>query len=762
MLDAILAKLEILTPKKWRWVLEHSGFKRYAANTSWMFAGQMFSLLAAFFVGAYVARYLGPKNFGLMNYAIIFATILSFLAGFGVENILRRDLVNSPEKTNDLLGTAFWLKISAAVATLVIINIASLYINSDHTSRLLIFVFSWSYILSSFNVIGIYFQTQVLAKKAIQVQISTGIISTIIKLVFVGYDLGVVWIMAVYVIDSLTLATGLTLIYRKGTRNPMKWNFNWAVAKSLLWQSWPLTLAYIMIMIYTKMDQVLLKHMGGEVDLGLYSAAVKISEILYFIPTIICASVFPAIVNARNTDQGSYRDRLVSLYGLMVVLAVLISLPLALTADLFIPALFGPEYQAAAPIFQIYVWSTVPMFLVTAALQQLIVENSTKLYFAISSVGAVSNVLLNLALIPIYAGTGAAIATIISYSLIPLSLVLVRKVQGKLAPPRLGQGKSHKKIVILWHNGGRLANQLWLYISVFAYCADKGYELRNYSFFEYARYFDIQTQDKPAQMLFFRPYTILRSIVAVFTEHADRISTYLFRKYYRACVAIISLFVRGHLVRADADSRPVYLPPSENAFPQFTDFDNNGARSLYLTGWLFRNPVGIAKYRAEIVASFKPRQQYVEAADSVIGALRRQSTNVIGVHIRQGDYRRKYHDGELYFSAAEVSAFCLEFLQKYRLSTSETCFIVCSDGPVAEKEFSNELRITIANNSAIVDLLILASCDYIIGSNSTFAGFASYYGNKPLIVFQRGGIDWNHYRNKSGFFVDPYLTSVHF
>lgn len=433
MLDAILAKLEKLAPEKWRSALGHSGIRRYAANTSWMFAGQMFSLLAGFLVGAYVARYLGPKNYGLMNYAISFATILSFLTGFGIDNILKRELVNRPDKRDALLGTAFWLKVFAATVTLAIINGTSLYINSDYTSRLLIFVFSWSYLFASLGVITVYLQTQVLAKKATQVQIYAGMFSAVVKLALIAYDFGVVWITAVYVLDSLVLAAGLMVIYSKNWGNFFRWNFDRILAQRILVDSWPLTAACIMIAVYTKIDQILLKHMGNEVELGLYSAAVKISEILYFVPTIICASVFPAILNAKNANSGAYRSRLAGLYGLMVVLAVCISLPLALVAHLFIPALFGIDYAEAVPIFRIYVWSTVPMFLITAALQHLIVENSVKLYLAISSMGAVSNVLLNLLLIPKYAGMGAAIATIISYSLIPLSLALVLVAKGKIA-----------------------------------------------------------------------------------------------------------------------------------------------------------------------------------------------------------------------------------------------------------------------------------------------------------------------------------------
>lgn len=324
------------------------------------------------------------------------------------------------------------------------------------------------------------------------------------------------------------------------------------------------------------------------------------------------------------------------------------------------------------------------------------------------------------------------------------------------------QARVHKKVAILWHNGGRLANQLWLYISVFAYCAEEGYELHNYSFFEYAHYFNTQPPDKLARILLFQPYRFLWLLSSVFTRHPGRLSTYLFRKYYRALIAIFSLFIKKRTIRADPDSRPVYLPPSEGSYHRFMDFDTDENNSIYLMGWLFRNPTGIAKYHKEIVATFKPRKLYSDKAEDIVHTLRQQYKCIVGVHIRQGDYVRNYYNGELYFSEAEVNTFCMEMLQIYELPKSETCFVICSDGPIARKEFAPDLQIKVSDNSEIVDLLLLASCDYILGSNSTFAGFASYYGDKPLIVFQRTGIDWNHYRGRNHFFADPYLTSVHF
>ncbi len=432
MLEMFLQKLKGLVPAQWRWVFDHSGVRRYSANTGWLFAGQMVSLVVAFFVGAYIARYLGPEKFGAINYAIGFSSILAFLAGFGIDTILKRDLLTYPERQAELLGTAFWLKLGAGFATLCLVNLVSLGVNHDAVSRLLIFIFSFTFILTSFNVLSTYFQARVQAKKVILAQMGAAFVSTILKLMFIYLGFGAPAFVAVYLADGIVLACGLYYEYRADLETPRAWKFDTLLAKNMCSAAVPLTLTYVMIMVYLKIDQVILKNIAGEQVLGLYSVAVKISEVLYMVPTLLCASLFPAIVNAKSTNALVYQKRLMWLYGALFVLAVLIAAPLSFGARYIIPFLFGAEYGLSVPIFQIYIWSVVPMFLITAVTQYLIAEDYTTIYLYSSAIGALSNTVLNLALIPRFGAVGAAITTLISYSLVPLSLLLFKKTRTHL------------------------------------------------------------------------------------------------------------------------------------------------------------------------------------------------------------------------------------------------------------------------------------------------------------------------------------------
>jgi len=103
--------------------IRSSGFKRYFANTSWLMGHRALSMVVALFVGVYVARYLGPDRFGLLSYSMSFVGLFMALSTLGLDGIMVRELVKTPERRDELLGTAFWLK--AGGATLMWIGIAA-------------------------------------------------------------------------------------------------------------------------------------------------------------------------------------------------------------------------------------------------------------------------------------------------------------------------------------------------------------------------------------------------------------------------------------------------------------------------------------------------------------------------------------------------------------------------------------------------------------------------------------------------------------
>jgi PST family polysaccharide transporter len=186
-------------------------------------------------------------------------------------------------------------------------------------------------------------------------------------------------------------------------------------AKSLLKDSWPLILSGLAIMVYMRIDQIMLGQMLGDEAVGIYSAAVRISEVWYFVPMAIVASVFPSIIEAKKKSEALYYQRLQWLYDVMVVLALSVAVPMTFLSDWAVSLLFGQAYEQAGAVLAIHIWTAVFVGLSFSSGRWFINEGYTLLALKRNLLGLVVNVILNTYLIPLYGPKGAALATLLSY-----------------------------------------------------------------------------------------------------------------------------------------------------------------------------------------------------------------------------------------------------------------------------------------------------------------------------------------------------------
>jgi len=404
-----------------------SGFKRYFVNTGWLFFGRILRMAITLFVGIYVARYLGPDNYGLLSYANSFVALFLAITTLGLDNIVVRDLVRDERKRDELLGTTFILKFIGSILLLGIVAVAVRFTKNDNFTNLLIFIIAGGVIFQSFNVIDFYFRSRVLSKYAVYAQTASGVSGAIIKLLLIYSGMGLIYFAAVIVIENIILAIGLITTYLKQKLSIFNWKIKFDLAKRLLRDSWPLILSGVAISIYMRIDQVMIKNMLSAEAVGNYAVAVKLSEIWYFIPMAITSSLFPAIINAKKRSEKLYYERLQKLYDLMTWLAIGIALPITFLANDIIRLLFGAQYQDAAGVLRIYVWAGVFVFLGVASSQYLIAENYTRISFFRTVIGAIVNVILNIILIPKYGINGAAMATIVSQFTVAFLIILIPK-----------------------------------------------------------------------------------------------------------------------------------------------------------------------------------------------------------------------------------------------------------------------------------------------------------------------------------------------
>ena len=407
-------------------------FKKYFANTSWMFAEKFIRLGIAFIVGIYVVRYLGPENFGLISYAISFVGLFATISTLGLDSIVVRELVKDPSRRDELLGSVFYLRIIGAIIAVFLTIITAFILQESYFNILLITIIVTSTIFQSLNVVEYYFQARVESKFNVFVQSSSLIISSIVKALLVLFNASLIYFAIVYVIEFILLSVGYYLVYKINNLKISGWKFKSTTAINLVKDAWPLILSGVVIAVYMKIDQVMIKIILNTKEVGFYAAAVKLSEAWYFIPMAICTSLFPAIINAKQINETIYLNRMQKLYDMLSVISIVIAVIVTFLSEFIITIIFGVKYLPSASVLTIYIWAGVPVFLGVATSQYLINENLTRLAFYRTFIGMIINVILNIFLIPVYGINGAAVATLISYSLSVLAIGFFKNTRQQL------------------------------------------------------------------------------------------------------------------------------------------------------------------------------------------------------------------------------------------------------------------------------------------------------------------------------------------
>lgn len=269
-------------------------------------------------------------------------------------------------------------------------------------------------ILQTFEIIDFWFQSQVQSKYSVLARNTAYVLINGVKIGLIQLGAPLIAFAIAMVAEYALAGIGLIVAYRLQGNFLKAWQVNFRYAKTLLNDSWPLILSGIVIMIYMRIDQVMLGQMVGEKSVGIYSAAVKISELWYFVPNAIVNSVFPSIVQAKEISEEVYYKRIQKLLNVVAVLAYLVAIPVTFLAPWIVTLLYGKSYAEAGPILNMHIWAGLFVSLGLARSSWIITEGLMKFSAATTAIGAVINIILNYLLIDKYGGLGAAIATVVA------------------------------------------------------------------------------------------------------------------------------------------------------------------------------------------------------------------------------------------------------------------------------------------------------------------------------------------------------------
>lgn len=390
-------------------------FSKILSNIAWLSADRVLRLAIGLLVGVWLARYLGPETFGQYSFAFALVALFGVFSKLGLDGILVREVVRSPDTQQALLASAFVLRLAGgAAAAAAAVLCVSLVRPADATVQLLVVVVSAGLVFQALDVFDLWFQSQLRNRYAVLAKTSVFLLMAAVKVGLILHGADVRAFAAVAVLEILFGGIALAATYRLSGQTFERWRAAPGTMKRLLGPALPLILAGAAVSIYMKIDQVMIARMLGDRAVGLYSAATRLTEATYFVPGTLIASVLPAIVAIRASNEPLFRDRMQRLFDLMAAGAVALALPLSLFSVFIVRLLYGEPYSASAAVLAIHAWASVFVFLGIASSTYLLAENLTLISFYRTALGAIVNIGLNLVLIPRYGIQGAAWATLIS------------------------------------------------------------------------------------------------------------------------------------------------------------------------------------------------------------------------------------------------------------------------------------------------------------------------------------------------------------
>ncbi len=386
-------------------------------NIGWLTIFKVLQIILGVVLSGKIGQYLGTVEFGTFNYALAYVALFNMFTSLGLQGIVVREVVQQTKNKDEILGTTFILKMAGGVVGVAIIVLSLLLVKQDSLeNNQYIIIAAAALLFHSFSTIDLWFQSQTLSKYVVYSKGLALLFSFIVYILLIITKQRLITFVFVAVAEIVVSSVGLVIAYQKTTPGITKWTFSFAQAKSLVSQSWWLILSGIGAMINLKIDQIMIGEISGLGELGLYSAAVRVSEAGYFIPSFIALSVFPAMLKIKATETNRYQLRLLELLKIVVWLGISVAISGTIFSSSIINILYGESYQKASSMLAIHVWASVFIFMGEILSKWLIAEGYLEFSPIRHGLGAILNVCLNLIMVPTLGGIGAAISTVISYT----------------------------------------------------------------------------------------------------------------------------------------------------------------------------------------------------------------------------------------------------------------------------------------------------------------------------------------------------------
>lgn len=396
-------------------------------NASWIIFGKIIQMVLSLLVGLLTARYLGPSNYGLVNYGASYVALFTSICTLGINSVIIKEFADHPNEQGKAVGTSIVLRaVVSFISIAVIFFIVNVLDKGETITIVVTLLCSSALMFHVFDTINYWFQYRYQSKVTALVTLIAYVTVSIYKIILLIRHADVRWFAFSTSVDYIVVGILLLVAYKKYGGEKLRFSF--AKGKYILSKSYHYILAGMMVSIYGQTDKLMLKQMLDEASVGYYATATTICNMWVFVLSAIIDSVYPTIIRLYNEGNiRMFNKKNIQLYSIVFYVSIVVSILFGFFGNLIVSLMYGKEYLPAVYPLKIVSWYIAFSYLGIARNAWIVCNNLQKYLKYIYICAAVLNVFMNIIFIPIWGATGAAVASLITQIITSMILPLFIK-----------------------------------------------------------------------------------------------------------------------------------------------------------------------------------------------------------------------------------------------------------------------------------------------------------------------------------------------
>jgi O-antigen/teichoic acid export membrane protein len=397
--------------------------RRIAKNSLVLLAAQAISMVLGFIYTIYAARYLGAEGFGILSFAVAFTGMFGLLGDLGLSTLATREISRDETTASKYLGNITSIKVFLVVITFGLTALTINILDYPQQTIKVVYIMALSTLLAVFGqTFNSVFQAFEKLEYISISKVLTSILMLVGALIAINHSLNIIYFASIYLIANATaLIYNVFICTWKFVLPTLKLEF--PLWKEITVDALPFWLTSVFVIIYFRIDIIMLSIMNGDSVVGWYSASYKLIDALIVIPGIFMSAMYPVFSKFYIHSKDSLVFSFNKSFKFLALIAIPIGIGTTVLAEEIILAIYGTEFSQSVIALQILIWANVLGFVNYAPATFFNSTNKQRTLMIVTFFGAVLNISLNFILIPLLSYKGAAIATVSTEFVVGLLLM---------------------------------------------------------------------------------------------------------------------------------------------------------------------------------------------------------------------------------------------------------------------------------------------------------------------------------------------------